>query len=184
MPPRTPRPLLLALAVTLVAVGVLVAVLSSRGGDDVQPEPSGTPSASASTSAPSPGPTGEPSPDPTGPADPSPSPTTTPTVEPPALAVVGVTLTIAGWDPTASEAIAAGYVDAVEEGGTCTLTLTGATGEVVTAEGPATVDASTTSCGTLGVPGSSLSSGTWLAVLTYTSPISSGESVPMPIEIP
>jgi hypothetical protein len=62
-----------------------------------------------------------------------------------------------------------GYVSgSVEDGGTCRLTLTQGN-QVRTAEGAGMADASTTSCGSLVVPGGGLPAGDWDAVLAYLS---------------
>ncbi|MGY1783140.1 hypothetical protein [Geodermatophilus sp. SYSU D01036] len=78
-------------------------------------------------------------------------------------------LTAVSWDAGRAAVRAAGYVSgAVEDGGTCTLTLTsGATVLTATSEGLA--DASTTSCGQIRVTDPRLTAGTWQAVLGYAS---------------
>jgi hypothetical protein len=65
----------------------------------------------------------------------------------------------------------------------CTLTLSRAGANVVRSQA-ATVDASTTSCGGFTVAAKDLSSGTWDARLTYSSPRSTGSAAPVSIEVP
>lgn len=96
---------------------------------------------------------------------------------------VPVVVTYSGWNAGARQVMAGGYVSGViEAGGTCTLTLTKA-GVQVKAQKPGRPDAATTACGGLTVPGSSLSSGTWKAVLSYASTTSSGSSAPVDIAV-
>ena len=94
-----------------------------------------------------------------------------------------VAITFYGWDPETQQAQAGGYVaGVVENGGTCTLTLTkGGATAVGTSEAQA--DASTTVCGAVVVPGDQLSSGTWQAVLTYRSAQHVGTSGPVEVEV-
>jgi len=70
----------------------------------------------------------------------------------------------------------------VEEGGTCTLTLTRGDDEV-TATTTAVADASTSTCGLLET-GTGLESGTWDAVLSYSSDRARGESEAMEVTVP
>lgn len=96
---------------------------------------------------------------------------------------VPVVMTYSGWNASAHQVMVGGYVTGViESGGTCTLTLTRA-GARVTASRPARPDAATTACGGLTVPGSSLSSGTWKAVLSYASKASTGTSAAVDIDV-
>jgi hypothetical protein len=70
----------------------------------------------------------------------------------------------------------------IESDGTCTLTLT--KGEtVVTVDKGALQNAQNTSCGQLVVPFEKLSTGTWQAVLSYESSMSSGPSATTQVEI-
>jgi hypothetical protein len=62
----------------------------------------------------------------------------------------------------------------IEDGGTCTLTLTRG-GDEVSVRATASADATTTSCGLLET-GTGLAAGTWEAVLTYTSQDADGTS--------
>jgi hypothetical protein len=97
---------------------------------------------------------------------------------------VDVVATWSGWvdDPAGVEV--SGFVSGVvESGGTCRLTLTHA-GSTVTAEQPGEPDASTTVCPTLQVPAAQLTTGSWQAVLTYSSPTSSGTSAASTVEVP
>ncbi|WP_222194132.1 hypothetical protein [Modestobacter italicus] len=73
--------------------------------------------------------------------------------------------------------------DVIESSGTCTLTLSG-DGTSVTTERPGTPDATSTACASLSIPGADLSPGTWTAVLSYESPVSTAASSPVEVEIP
>jgi hypothetical protein len=96
---------------------------------------------------------------------------------------VPVVMTYSGWNASARQVMVGGYVSGViESGGTCTLTLSRA-GARVTAHGPARPDAATTACGGLTVPGTSLTSGTWKAVLSYASKASAGTSSAVDIDV-
>ncbi len=117
------------------------------------------------------------------------APTSPPSAPPPpALARATVVLASLLFDQRAQEVQAAGYVESiVEDDGTCTLTLTAtatAGAPAVLGVRPAAADASTTSCGSLTIPRSALSSGAWTAVLTYASALHSGSSAPTPIQVP
>ncbi|WP_448615672.1 hypothetical protein [Modestobacter sp. URMC 112] len=96
---------------------------------------------------------------------------------------VAVTTTYAGVLAGGSSVEAGGYVGVVEQGGTCTLTLT-RDDTVRTASAEGTPDATTTACGGLAVPLSDLASGTWEAVLGYESDRSSGEAPAVEVEVP
>jgi hypothetical protein len=97
---------------------------------------------------------------------------------------VDVFLTYAGYMPESGGVVAGGYADAVTENdGTCTLTLTKG-GTTRTATGRGAPDAATTSCGELTVPQAQLSSGTWQATVSYSSPHARGTSSPFPVEVP
>lgn len=96
---------------------------------------------------------------------------------------VPVVVTHSGWNASLKKVMVGGYVSGViESGGTCTLTLTRA-GVHVTTSGPARPDAATTACGGLTVPGSSLTPGTWKAVLSYASKASTGTSSAVDIDV-
>jgi len=114
-------------------------------------------------------------------ATPEPIATTGAPAEPRSVAVV---LTYAGYMPQSNTVIAGGYADTVAESdGTCTLTLT-QDGQSREVSGPATPDAATTACGELAVPYDQLSSGTWQATVSYSSPQSTGTSSSTPVEVP
>jgi hypothetical protein len=86
-----------------------------------------------------------------------------------------VVLTYAGFEDSSGTVQANGFVAGViEEGGTCTLTLTMG-GQEVSATSTASADATTTSCGLLETSGSLLP-GTWDAVLSYSSEDTEGTS--------
>jgi hypothetical protein len=93
-------------------------------------------------------------------------------------------VTYSGWNSQAGAVEVGSYLPTVvEEDGTCTLTLTrGATS--VAASVPGTPNVTSTSCGGLSVPGSEVSSGTWVAVVTYESPTSNGSSDAIEVQVP
>ena len=96
---------------------------------------------------------------------------------------VPVVMTYSGWNAASRRVMAGGYVTGViEDGGTCTLTLT-RNGVRVSAHGPARPDASTTACGGLTVSGGKLTSGTWKAVLSYASTASAGASSAVDVDV-
>jgi hypothetical protein len=96
---------------------------------------------------------------------------------------VPVVLTYSAWSPADRQVLAGGYVSGIiEDGGTCTLTLTRGSSSV-TVEGPAMPDATTTVCGGLAVPGDRLSAGTWQATLSYASPTHQGTSATAAVEV-
>jgi hypothetical protein len=100
------------------------------------------------------------------------------------VGTAAVITTYSGWVASPAGVEVGAYVAGVaESGGTCTLTLTSGAGSA-TAEVPAEPDAASTSCPTLTVPGSKLSSGTWSAVVTYESPSISGKSAPVTVVVP
>ncbi|MEV7972693.1 hypothetical protein [Cellulomonas sp. NPDC089187] len=175
-------------AVVLVAGAATWWWASSRADDPDSPTP--TPSVtSTSSAAPSPTPTVDPvptAPAPTeDPGDPA-APTAAPPVTDPGTAAprtVDVISTYAGWNDLSRALEFGAYVPVVETGGSCTLLLSGPGGERSIQAG-ATPDASTTSCGELVVPGDTLSSGSWQAVITYSSPRSSGTSDTVTVEVP
>jgi hypothetical protein len=88
---------------------------------------------------------------------------------------VDVALTFAGFDGSTGTVQANGFVAGVlEDGGTCTLTLTKGS-ENVTATSTGAADASTTSCGLLETS-AGIAAGTWHAVLSYSSDDAHGTS--------
>jgi hypothetical protein len=95
-----------------------------------------------------------------------------------------VVVTYWHWDGDGGAVEAAGFVDAwVEDGGTCSLTLT-RDGTVLSGDGPALSDANTTSCGTLRVPVAAGNGGDWQAVLAYESPAGRSSSEPFTVTVP
>lgn len=97
---------------------------------------------------------------------------------------VEVVTSYAGWDATSGDVAAAGYVTGVvEDGGTCTLTLS-RSGQEVVVEAPGLADASTTACGGLEVAGTALAPGQWSAVLAYRSDAASGTAEPVRVDVP
>ena len=101
-----------------------------------------------------------------------------------ALHSVVVSSTFSGWDASAGEIVAGGFVgDVVETGGTCTLTVTRA-GVTASGSSEALPDASTTSCGEMRAGGRDLVPGTWDAVVSYTSARSTGASAVFSVVIP
>jgi hypothetical protein len=95
---------------------------------------------------------------------------------------VDVVLTYAGFDDSTGTVQANGFAAGVlEDGGTCTLTLTRGDDEV-TVRSTGVADATTTSCGLLET-GTGLAAGTWDAVLSYTSDDAEGTSPSMEVEV-
>jgi hypothetical protein len=96
-----------------------------------------------------------------------------------------VAVTFAGWDaPSGSVEVDAYVGNVIEDGGTCTLTLSrpGARSQVVS--GPAGADATTTICAPLHVAGGQLASGSWTATVTYSSATASGSADPAEVTVP
>jgi hypothetical protein len=94
-----------------------------------------------------------------------------------------VTVAVISYGATEGRQLALGGVvdGVVENGGTCTLSLTGpGTPVSVTHEGLA--DAGSTSCGEMLVQVDA--AGVWQAVLAYESATSSGSSVPEEVAVP
>jgi hypothetical protein len=188
---RNRRALVIAVAVAVVLVAALVWWAVARG----DAEPAAVPAPGVTTTAPSPTSTAAPSPSgtptpapvdpgtaPTQPAEPA-QPGSDPVAPAPGLATVDVVTTYAGWNDASGAVEVGAYATSVEDGATCTLTLTqGAT--TVTAEGAATPDVSTTACGDLAVARDRLAGGTWQAVVRYTSSTSAGVSAPVTVEVP
>lgn len=96
-----------------------------------------------------------------------------------------VTVTISTWAQKDGAITVNGFVSGVvEDGGTCTLTMTSAAnGKQVTASRTAIANVTNTSCGESSVPVSKLSTGSWQAVLVYSSSTSSGQSSPVTIDV-
>lgn len=175
-------------AAALLGVGIGAAIVATRGpgtsaANTGTPTPPPAAVTSSSTEAPSAG--GSPTPASTvAPASAATATATpTPSVATSAALATGVTVTSYGFDATADAARVAGYVDVIEQGGTCTLTMTmgdrSATQSVA-----ALADATTTSCGTLEIPRGKLGTGAWLAVLSYRSTDRAGSAPAVTIEVP
>lgn len=192
-----------SVAVALVAAVVVAAVLRwgpfARSSDpageatspaatspaDMSPAESTEPAPSAEPTTPLPTTQAPvPVPDPTEvPSDPPQDDGATEPGEAPTGGGTTVVITYADWVPETSEVEVGAYAAVVEEGGTCTLTLTGA-GASATRTNDALTDVSTVSCGGFLIPGSELSTGTWSAVVTYASPSFSGTSSPVEVSVP
>jgi hypothetical protein len=163
----------------LLALCTSVVLLAACSADPDEAS-SGSPRATAPPTAP-PGTYGTPldtaAPDPTAVAtDPA------PTEE--ARGSAAVQITYYGWNPDSSVVELNGFVPSlVEDGGTCTLTLTQA-GASATATREATPNVTNTACGELVVPGDELAPGTWSAVLSYESAGSEGASAPVEVQVP
>ncbi|MGN8247462.1 hypothetical protein ACTHAM_001637 [Cellulomonas soli] len=111
-----------------------------------------------------------------------PAPVSTPTATVDGRAAAEVVLSFAAWDPGTARVSVGAYANVVESDGTCTLILS-QDGRTVTATSSVAPDVSTTSCGDLGVAGDELTSGTWLATVTYDSPTATGTSETAPVEV-
>ncbi|WP_448617630.1 hypothetical protein [Geodermatophilus sp. URMC 65] len=97
---------------------------------------------------------------------------------------VTVSLTYSGYDPSASAVVAGGYAaDVVEVDATCTLVLR-RDGVELRGESLGTPSATSTDCGEVRVGGAALTSGTWEAVLSYTSETSVGQSPAGEVVVP
>jgi hypothetical protein len=97
---------------------------------------------------------------------------------------VAVSLTYTGYDPSTSAVVAGGYAaDVVEVDATCTLVLR-RDGVELRGESLGAPAATTTDCGEVRVGGDALTSGTWQAVLSYTSDTSAGESAAVEVLVP
>lgn len=167
----------------VLGVGVLTACTGPAATDGA-PSASPTGSSTGTVSPPVATSTTEPAPAPTasdGQAEPpAPAPTDS---APPAGTGVGVVLTSSGWSAATDAAEVTGYVAVLEQGGTCTARLT--RGDVVVEVAQeALPDATTTSCGTISVPHSRLTSGRWSAEIRYDSPASAGSSERVEITVP
>jgi len=200
-PRRSRRGAVLAL-VTLLLAGALV--LWNRAGDTA-PAAAGTTPAPTSVSAPSaavpswavppePASSDEGADEPVA-EEPDEAPAETPSQPAPTAAApadeetdgpapVAVSLTYTGYDPTGPAVVAGGYAaDVVEVDATCTLVLS-RDGVELRGEALGMPSAATTDCGEVRVGGDALTSGTWEAVLTYTSETSVGESAAVEVEVP
>lgn len=202
---RSRRGPVLVLVTLLLAAGALV--LWTRSGDTA-PAAAGTTPAPTSVSAPSEAVPSEAAPSEAAPSEAAPSddeepvaeepdeaPVETPSQPAPATATpedeeaggltpVAVSLTYTGYDPTGPAVVAGGYAaGVVEVDATCTLVLR-RDGVELRGEALGTPSAATTDCGEVRVGGDALTSGTWEAVLTYTSETSVGESAAVEVEVP
>ncbi len=149
---------------------------------------SGTTEAAPSTGATGGEETAVPGDTPDGEASPEPPPTADapePVVEEVGQAgAVAVSLTYTGYDPSTSAVVAGGYAaDVVELDATCTLVLR-RDGVELRGESLGAPAATTTDCGEVRVGGDALTSGTWQAVLSYTSDTSAGESAAVEVLVP
>jgi hypothetical protein len=194
MQPGRRRTVVAIVATVVVAVLAVVVWRLSTTPDDDEARPDTSPSATSSPSPEPPAPSSSTTPTsgpvPSVPAEPAPDDVATPAPAVPAPPVTGgdvpagtrtLTVAVAGYSAALDLATVTGYLDVVESGGTCAVRLTsGAT--TVSAEGPATTDATTTACA-VDVPGSRLASGTWTATLTYASPSGSAAAAPVTIEV-
>ena len=85
-------------------------------------------------------------------------------------AAAALQITFAGADDAAGGVVVGAYIGGlIEDGGECTLTLSG-NGKPVSVTTESVPDASTTSCGQLLVPYAEVAPGTWTADVTYSSP--------------
>lgn len=102
----------------------------------------------------------------------------------PSPATVQVVVPIASWNGSTSDVEFSAYAaGVVEADGSCTVTMTRGS-ERATGSAQALPDVTTTSCGDLRVAGSAVSSGTWVATITYSSPRSRGTSDPVEVDVP
>jgi hypothetical protein len=174
MPPLARRLLIVFAAATAVAAVVITGLwMSGRFADHTSTteDASATPPPAGSVSGPVDGSTAITVVEP-GPAQ----PVATDAAPVTAGGAVDVVVTYADWDASSGVLEVSGFVSgAVEEDGTCRVTAR-SEGRTATAERVGIADATTTSCGTLVIPRSDVSPGTWDVVLSYESPTSSGRS--------
>jgi hypothetical protein len=96
---------------------------------------------------------------------------------------VNLVITYAGWNATEKAAEVAAYVSKVlTTPGRCTLTMT-MNGTARTSTNNTVPDVTTTQCGTMTIPGSQLTAGSWSAVVTFASAGISGTAAPISIEV-
>lgn len=86
-------------------------------------------------------------------------------------------------DGSSSYQLSGLVVDVVDDGGTCMFVLRRGTAEV-RREVPAAPDAASTTCGTVEVPASELTAGTWEATLSYDGPAGRGTSAATAVTVP
>ncbi|MCU1475685.1 MAG: hypothetical protein JWQ64_378 [Subtercola sp.] len=176
-----------------VIVGVVVVAaivgafffITGWGSPSSGPVSSPTPTASNSASA---TPTRPPTPSATPTATVTPTPTPTPiptsTAVPPAPGAVVPFITSASWDAADGGISVSAFVpEIVESGGTCTITATSGAA-TATASFPANASATTTDCGSNTLASSTLTTGAWNVVVSYSSPASSGASAVTVVEVP
>lgn len=158
-------------AAAALTAGVLVLAGCTGGSDG--PRPTTTPP--PTSASPAPEPTQAPPDSPTAqPTTPAATPTAAPTTPPAGLTTVTPFITYAGPGTDAGTIEVAAFVpEVVEDGGTCTATIT-ATGVKATAPGYA--DASSTSCGLLVLP---VAPAGQTIVVSYSSATSAGTSEPV-----
>jgi hypothetical protein len=182
----------LAVAVALVAVAAMAGFFVTRGAAGTPAASTdtlaGTTSASPGSSAPATEESVQPEAVETDAAAPAANPSSGQTVATDEPAVtdgtdVSVELTSWGWNASKRSAQVRGYAaGVVEDGGTCTLTLSrGERTQSVTSA--AFADASTTICGALVVPAGDLAPGAWDAVVTYTADGVSGSSATVEVTV-
>jgi len=177
-----------------VAVSVAVAIaLTSCSLLQVAPSPVATSSAKAvvDPSVPSAAPTPAPSvtdspaaPDPSATPLPSPTPTPAPSIVP-GTTKVAVTpfITLADWDPgSARLQVVAMVPSLVENGGTCTATVTNGTVTRTASAGAAALSGYT-GCDPITLAGSALPAGTWTVRLAYSSKTAVGASSAKTVEV-
>lgn len=172
--------------------GCLVVALAGCTGGGTSPEPSdtasvqpsGSPDVSPSTS---PSATPSPTPEPTTPSaepEPSASASDTPSADPSAAKEeVQVAVTDLSWSDADNAVTARGFVEVIDSEGTCTLTLVKGD-ESVKASVAAAQNPSTMACGNLAISAGSLSTGTWLATLSYESEQYQGAAATEQIDVP
>jgi len=105
-----------------------------------------------------------------------------PSASPAPAPEVDVLLTYADWISDTAAVEVGAFASTLDQSGTCTLDLS-RDEDVVTVTAEAQPSASTMSCG-LSVPGASLTSGTWVAQVTYSSGDSTGTSSSVEVTVP
>lgn len=169
-----------------VLVGLVLAgmAIAACGSADRPDQDAATPDHSSTPTSPAPEPDVSPPPSPS-PSTPAATDAPPATPEPSAhpLSPTTVTASFWGFDAATATAQVGGYADVVETGGTCTLVLTRGDDRVSVA-GASQPDAASTTCGTLSIPRSELSAGSWTAELSYTSATSMGVAPTITIEVP
>jgi hypothetical protein len=182
-----------AAVVVVAAAGVAVAVTAGRGdplsgGDPVAsgrtPSPTSSLARTTTTTATGPPPPASSMGAPTSAATITPDPRGADGARPgepgtstPPGANAEVTVSYAGWDPTTQRVQVNAFAAVLENGGTCTLTLSDAAGaDQRSSTAPASADATTTICDQLTIDSTTMAPGTWTATVTYSSPTHQGRS--------